>query len=74
MDLNQATEENLEFLLHELAKFLDVANKNLFEARHYDVSKYDHLKTLYDYLSQKGSLSAAETQAFIDELRKVRKE
>lgn len=74
MDLEKPTQENLNYILSELTKLLDVANKTLFDPKHYDLNKYSHLKSLYDSLLKKGSLSSLETQAFIDELRFVRKE
>ncbi|WP_138414896.1 DUF1128 domain-containing protein [Aquibacillus sediminis] len=71
--LNEATEENLEFIINELASMLQVVNRSIMDPEDYDISKYDELKSLYDMLKQKGSLSVAETQAFIQELSSIRK-
>lgn len=74
MDLSKQSQENLEFILQELGKKLGVVNQILIEPKDYDIEKYDDLKDLYDMINQKGKLSISETQAFIDELRRVRKD
>ncbi|MFA1818601.1 DUF1128 domain-containing protein [Virgibacillus oceani] len=73
MNLDQPTEQNLKIILDELADRLEVANRALMDPEDYDLEKYDELKLMYDMIINKGSLSASETQAFIEELRSVRK-
>lgn len=73
MDLNEASEANLQYILKEIGTQLGVVNSSLLEADDYDLSKYDELKMLYDLLQQKKHLSVSETQAFIEELAKTRK-
>lgn len=73
MNLDQPTEQNLKIILDELIDRLGVANTSLMDPKDYDLDKYDELKLMYDMVITKGSLSASETQAFIEELRSVRK-
>src|SRR5699024_9344389 len=73
MNLTQPTEENLKYILEQLSKKVDVANKIVLDPKGYDLAKYEDIKLMYDVLMKKDKLSASETQAFIDELRKVRK-
>lgn len=73
MKLEVPSNENLAFILNELADCLKVANRALLDPEDYDLDKYEDLKFMYDMVVQKGQLSASETQAFIDELRTVRK-
>lgn len=73
MNLENPSNENLEIMLNELADRLKVANRELLNHEDYDLEKYDEIKFMYDMVVQKGYLSASETQAFIDELRSVRK-
>ena len=73
MNLDVPSNENLTVILNELADCLKVANRGLLDPEDYDLSKYEDLKFMYDMVLQKGQLSASETQAFIDELRAVRK-
>lgn len=72
MDLSVASQENLKFILNELSDKLNVANRILMDEKHYDLNKYDDLKNLYDMVLNRGQLSLAETDAFIDELRNIR--
>lgn len=74
MNLEKATYENLTIILKELSKKLDIANKSLMKPEDYDLNKYDDLKFMYEVVLKKGSLSPGETQAFISELRAVRKQ
>lgn len=73
MSLEKPTFENMEYMLNKLSSLLGVANRSLMDAKDYDLAKYDDLKYMYEILTKKGSLSPAETQAFISELRAVRK-
>lgn len=73
MNLEIPSSENLTLILNELADRLKVANRALLDPEDYDLDKYEDLKFMYEMVLQKGQLSASETQAFIDELRLVRK-
>lgn len=73
MNLANSSEENLSFILKELANMLGVANKSLFKPKDYDIKKYDDLKLMYDMVVKKETLSPLEIQAFLGELKKARK-
>jgi len=73
MNLDNPSYENLGYILDVLADKLSVANRSLLDPEDYNIGKYDDLKLMYDMVINKGTLSAGETQAFIDELRSVRK-
>ncbi|WP_010530630.1 DUF1128 domain-containing protein [Lentibacillus jeotgali] len=73
MNLENATQENLKFMLDELAEQLSVVNREVMQPEDYDLDKFDDIKFMYDMVKQRGQLSPSETQAFIDELRSVRK-
>jgi uncharacterized protein YfkK (UPF0435 family) len=73
MNLENPTKENLSIMLNELADRLSVVNRSLLDPEDYDLTKYEDIKFLYDMILKKGNLSVSETQAFIEELRKVRK-
>ncbi|WP_085992419.1 DUF1128 domain-containing protein [Oceanobacillus senegalensis] len=73
MTLKTASQDNLKIILEELADRLNVVNRGLLDAEDYDLEKYDDLKLMYDIVVQKGRLSASETQAFVEELAKIRK-
>ncbi|WP_256860542.1 DUF1128 domain-containing protein [Paraliobacillus ryukyuensis] len=71
--LDEATKENLDYMLKEIASKLQVVNQSIMDPADYDLNKYDQLKLLYDVLRQKGKLSVSETQAFVQELASIRK-
>jgi len=72
IDLQVASEQNLKYILDELATKLDVANRIMFDEKFYRLDQYNDLKFLYDHIKQIDSLSPAEVQAFVDELRSIR--
>lgn len=73
MNLEVANQENLQYILDQLGVKLAVANKIMLDSKDYDLDKYDDLKYLYEYVMKQVQLSPSESQAFIDELRTVRK-
>ena len=73
MSLEQANQENLKILLEQLGDRLGVANKVLLDEKDYDLNHYDDIKSLHDHVMNSGKLSPSETNAFIDELKSVRK-
>lgn len=73
MDLETPSTGNLKFMLDELADQLGVVNREVMDADDYDLDKYEEIKDMYEMVKQKGQLSPSETQAFIAELRSVRK-
>jgi uncharacterized protein YfkK (UPF0435 family) len=73
MSLENQTKENLALILNDLADRLSVVNRSIMDVEDYDMSKYEEIKFLYDMIVKKGNLSVSETQAFIEELSKVRK-
>lgn len=72
MDLKEKTAENLAYMLEKMSVQLDVANKLVFDPKGYDLSKYDDIKYMYEFIMKKDTLSTAETSALVDELRSVR--
>jgi len=73
MDLDKPTQENLAYILEQLGDELGVANRILLDVKDYDIAHYDDIKFLYEHVRRAGTLSPSETDAFIDELRAVRK-
>ena len=73
MNLDHPTQETMAKLLEAIGKQLQIANPLFVDPKHYDLEKYDHLKTIYEYLQKNGKLSTMETNAFIEELKAARK-
>lgn len=73
MNLNEATNENLRYIIDELAVQLQVVNRGLMDPEDYDLQYYDQIKEMYDMAQMKGQLSVSEIQAIVGELGKFRK-
>jgi uncharacterized protein YfkK (UPF0435 family) len=74
VSLQEPTKENLETMINEIADRLQVVNRSIMNPEDFDFSKYSEIKSLHDMIKQKGQLSVAETQAFIQELAALRKQ
>ena len=73
VDLNTSNEKNLAFILSRMDNQLGVANKSLFNPKDYDLTKYDDIIQMYELVTNQATLSPLETQAFLEELKRVRK-
>ncbi|MBA2174143.1 DUF1128 domain-containing protein [Halobacillus locisalis] len=73
MSLETASQENLEYIINDMAERLQVVNRSIMDAEDYDLESYDEIKSLYDIVQMKGQLSVSEIQAFVQELGQYRK-
>lgn len=73
MNLSEANQTNLAYLLEKIGQKLDVANTSLLDPEDYNINKYQQLKWLYDYVVDKSVISISEKEAFIEELAVIRK-
>ncbi|KGX88478.1 DUF1128 domain-containing protein [Pontibacillus litoralis] len=73
MNLSEATNENLHYIIQQLAEQLQVVNRGLMDPEDYDLQHYDLLKEIYDIVQMKQQLSVSEIQTIVGELGKIRK-
>ncbi len=73
MNLNEATDENLEFIINDLSEELQIINRSVVKPENFDLENYFDIKELYDMVKAKGQVSVPEIHAIIDELKKYRK-
>lgn len=73
MSLEQANQENLAYIINDMAEKLQVVNRSLMDPEDYDLAHYEEIKSLYDIVQMKGQLSVSEIQAFVQELGQFRK-
>lgn len=74
MNLNEASEANLKYIIEQLTKQLQVLNPSVMKAEHYDLKNYDEIKDLYEMVLNKNQVSVSEIHAIIDELKRLRKD
>ncbi|MBR7552852.1 DUF1128 domain-containing protein [Allobacillus sp. GCM10007491] len=73
MNLNEPTEENLEFIINDLSEELQIINRSVVKPENFDLANYQEIKDLYDMVKAKRQVSVSEIHAIIDELKKYRK-
>ncbi|MRG85431.1 DUF1128 domain-containing protein [Salinibacillus xinjiangensis] len=71
MNLNEATEQNLSYIIEQLAEQLQVINRSVLDPKYFDIKNYNEIKSMYDMVKNK-QLSVSEIQAIIEELRNFR--
>lgn len=73
MDLNNWSEENVEFMFEEITKKLRMATGGSIKASNVKEEVYEDLKDLYDMVASKDRFSISEIDAITTELGKIRK-
>ncbi|MGP4072623.1 DUF1128 domain-containing protein [Piscibacillus sp. B03] len=73
MNLNEATEENLKYIIDDMSKQLQVLNPTIMNHENFSLDDYDEIKQLHDMVKSKNQVSVPEIHAIIDELKKLRK-
>ncbi|WP_173916510.1 DUF1128 domain-containing protein [Halobacillus sp. Marseille-Q1614] len=74
MSLQEATQDNLNYIIDDMAERLQVVNRSIMDPEDYDLNKYDEIKSLHEVIQMKGQLSVSEIQAFVQELGNYRKQ
>ncbi|SEP56349.1 DUF1128 domain-containing protein [Piscibacillus halophilus] len=73
MNLNEANEDNLKYIIDDLSKKLQVLNPTIMDPDNFSLKDYHEIKQLYDMVKSKDQISVPEIHAIIDELKKLRK-
>jgi len=72
MDLNQPTQENVEYMIETIKSKLRMATGSAMQASGFSVDKYEDLKDIYDMINSKERFSISEVEALVSELGKLR--
>ncbi|MEQ6375295.1 DUF1128 domain-containing protein [Bacillaceae bacterium S4-13-58] len=73
MTLDMQNQENLSFMIQEMAKKLQVVNRSIMDPKDYPLKNYEEIKNLYDMIHAKENFSVSEIQAIVEELGKYRR-
>lgn len=73
MSLEQANRDNLEYMITDLQKKLQIVNVSVMKPEHFDVDQYHEIKEIYDMVDSKNNISVSEMQAIVSELGRLRK-
>ncbi|SDW03985.1 Uncharacterized protein YfkK, UPF0435 family [Marinococcus luteus] len=73
MSLEQANRDNLDYMITDLQKKLQIVNVSVMKPEHFDVDQYHEIKEIYDMVDSKNNISVSEMQAIVSELGHLRK-
>lgn len=73
MNLQEATPENLAYLVQAIKERLNVVNSAIFTAEDFDLQHYPELYELYQMVHKKERLSLLEVEGLLEELGALRK-
>lgn len=73
MDLTVKSDENMAYMLEEIKNKLQVVNRDVIQASHLDVEKYEDMKDLYQLVMKMGSFSLKEIDGILAELKSLKK-
>ncbi|RSL31261.1 DUF1128 domain-containing protein [Salibacterium salarium] len=73
MSLEEKNQENLDFMVEEIAKKLQVVNSSAIQPENFDLAQYDDIKELYEMMETKDKVSVSEMDAIISELGSLKK-
>ena len=72
MDLNQPTQENVEYMIEAIKTKLRMATGAAMQASSFTSEKYEDLKDIYEMVASKDRFSISEVEALVSELGKLR--
>lgn len=72
-DLEEASRENIEFIIDYIKSSLKVVNAAAINPKSFDTDHYDDLLDLYEYMSKKDRFTMSEMESIITEIGNIRK-
>lgn len=73
MDLSQPSQDNVRFMMEEIAKKLRMATIAAMKPDSFTTDQYEDIKDIYDMVASKDRFSINEMEAIISELGRLRK-
>lgn len=72
-DLQQASQENMVFMIEEIKTKLKMASAAAMQATNFNIMHYEDIKDIYEVIASKDHFSISEVEALVSELGKLRK-
>lgn len=72
VDLEQATVENMVFMIEEIKAKLKMATAAAMQASSFNLDNYEDIRDLYEVVASKENFSISEVEALVSELGKLR--
>ena len=73
MKLEEATHENLEFILTDLKKRLKLVNDSLIDPKDFRLDDYDEVRDIYEMVIKRPQLTMMQMEGVLAELGELRK-
>jgi len=73
MDLTQPSQDNVRFMMGEIAKKLKMATLAAMKPDSFATDRYEDIKDIYDMVCAKDRFSINEMEAIVSELGRLRK-
>lgn len=73
MNLEQPSQENIEFIVNSIVKQLAVVNASILQPEDFGQENYEDLLDIYYMIQKKGKLTISELDAILVDLGKLRK-
>lgn len=71
-DLQQASMENMVFMIDTIKTKLKMASAAAMQASSFNLSNYEDIKDIYEVIASKENFSISEVEALVSELGKLR--
>lgn len=72
MDLNEQSQENIEYMIEQIKLKLRMASGAAMQASAFSKDQYEDIRDLYDMVMSKNTLSISEVEALVSELGRLR--
>ncbi|MGN7455268.1 DUF1128 domain-containing protein [Paenibacillus pasadenensis] len=72
-DLNEPTQQNVEFMIEAIKEKLRMATAAAMQASSFSIDRYEDIRDLYEVVASKPSFSISEVEALVSELGKLRR-
>lgn len=73
VNLQDATLENMVFMLDEIKSKLKMASAAAMQSSSFNLNNYEDIKDIYEVVASKENFSISEVEALVSELGKLRK-
>lgn len=72
MDLKEKNRENIDLMVSEIKKKLQLVNQDMIRSESFSTEQYDDLRDIYELVIGKPSVSVSEMEAILTELGNLR--
>lgn len=72
MNLSEATQANVEFMIEAIKAKLRMATGAAMQASSFPLANYEDIKDIYDMVASKDRFSISEVEALVSELGRLR--